>query len=72
LNVSNEEVESILDRLDKDSRAFREEALRMSWHMRGGLTYDEALYLSFQEREIIGKIIKQNMETTKESGLPFF
>jgi hypothetical protein len=72
LNVSNEEVESVLDKLDKDSRAFREEALRMSWHMRGGLTYDDALYLSSQEREIIGKIIKQNMETTKESGLPFF
>lgn len=72
MNVSNEEVESVLDKLDKDSRAFREEALRMSWHMRGGLTYDDALYLSSQEREIIGKIIKQNMETTKESGLPFF
>ena len=72
MNVSNEEVESVLDKLDKDSRAVREEALRMSWHMRGGLTYDDALYLSSQEREIIGKIIKQNMETTKESGLPFF
>ena len=72
MNISNEEIESILDRFDKDSRAFREEALRMSWHMRGGLTYDDALALSFQEREIIGKIIKDNMATTKESGLPFF
>lgn len=40
--------------------------------MRGGLTYDEAMNLSQQEREIIGKIVKDNMETTKESGLPFF
>ena len=40
--------------------------------MRGGLTYDEAMTISSQEREIIGSIIKKNMETTKESGLPFF
>jgi hypothetical protein len=72
LNISNEEINSILEKLDKDSRAFREEALKMSWYMRGGLSYDDALALSFQEREIIGEIIKQNMATTKESGLPFF
>jgi hypothetical protein len=40
--------------------------------MRGGLSYDDAMALSHQEREIIGGIIKKNMETTKESGLPFF
>jgi hypothetical protein len=28
--------------------------------------------LSQQERTIIDKIIKDNMETTKKSGLPFF
>jgi hypothetical protein len=44
----------------------------MSWFMRGGLSYDDAMALSVQEREIIGNIIKKNMETTKESGLPFF
>jgi len=40
--------------------------------MRGGVTYNEAMFLSQQEREIIGSIIKEHMETTKESGLPFF
>ena len=40
--------------------------------MRGGLTYDEAMTLCQQEREIVLAIIKKNMETTKESGLPFF
>jgi hypothetical protein len=58
--------------MDKDARAIREESLKMSWYMRGGITYDDALMLTLQEREIIGNIIKKNMETTKESGLPFF
>jgi hypothetical protein len=28
--------------------------------------------MSWDEREIIGEIIKENLETTKKSGLPFF
>jgi hypothetical protein len=40
--------------------------------MRGGLTYEEAYNLSVQEREIINDIIKDNLETTKKSKLPFF
>ncbi len=40
--------------------------------MRGGISYSEAHYLSYSEREIISKIIKDNLETTKETKLPFF
>lgn len=37
-----------------------------------GLSYQEALNLDLDERQIIGLIIKDNLETTKKSGLPFF
>jgi hypothetical protein len=37
-----------------------------------GMSYDEALNLSHEERTLIGEIIKENLETTKKSGLPFF
>jgi hypothetical protein len=40
--------------------------------MRGGITLDDAFALSFEDREIIANIIKENLETTKKSGLPFF
>jgi hypothetical protein len=40
--------------------------------MRGGLSYDDAMMLSHDERGLINKLIKSNLETTKESGLPFF
>jgi hypothetical protein len=62
----------LLENYDKESRAIKEEALKMVWFMRGGLGYEEAMMISFAEREIISKIVKKNMETTKESGLPFF
>jgi len=44
----------------------------MSWHMRGGLSYDQALQLSTTERKIISELIKDNLETTKKTGLPYF
>ena len=58
--------------MDKEAKSMRAEALKMSWHMRGGLTYDQALQLSAVERGIIVDIVKDHMDTTKKSGLPYF
>ena len=43
----------------------------MCWYMRG-LSYSEAMHLSYEEREIIAEMIKDNLETTRKTGLPFF
>jgi len=40
--------------------------------MRGGLNYEDAMLLGQVEKEIINQIIKDNMKSTKDSGLPFF
>ena len=37
-----------------------------------GMSYTEAMSLSQEDRMIISDIIKDNLETTKKSGLPFF
>ena len=39
--------------------------------MRGGVTYQEALNMSFEERKIVSDIVKDNLETTKKTGQPF-
>ncbi len=44
----------------------------MAWYMRGGISYTDILNLSMQEREAISKIIEDNLETTKNSKMPFF
>jgi len=72
LTLTNDEIVQLIDEMDKEARALKEEALKMSWFMRGGVTYDDAMCLSNQERQMIAEIIKNNMETTKESGMPFF
>lgn len=58
--------------MEKETIDIRSEALRLAWWMRGGLPYDQAMQLGVTERKIIGKIIEDNMEATKKSGLPFF
>lgn len=40
--------------------------------MRGGITYQESLHLSADERSIIADIVKDNLDTTKKTGQPFF
>ena len=72
MSLSNEEIVRLLDDYEKEARAIKEEAIKMIWFMRGGITYNEAMMLGVQDRELIAKLIKNNIETTKESGLPFF
>lgn len=72
MTLDNEGIATLLNDYDQESKALREELLRICWHMRGGVSYEEAFMMSQQERELIGKIINDNMETTKKSGMPFF
>ena len=44
----------------------------MSWYMRGGASYEDVMQMSFVERRMINELIKENLETTKNSKLPFF
>jgi hypothetical protein len=62
----------MVDQMEKECNDIRQEALRLTWYMRGGLNYDQALQLSLGERTIISNLVKENLETTKKSGLPFF
>jgi hypothetical protein len=72
LTQSNEEIVDMLNSYDKESKALRKDLLTMCWYMRGSITYDDAVMLSYEERQVIANIIKDNLETTEKSGLPFF
>ena len=40
--------------------------------MRGSLAVSEAYELTSEDIEILGNLIKDNLETTKKSQMPFF
>ena len=70
--LSNEEIVSLLDEMERESKAMRDDILRICWYMRGSISYDDGMMLSRTDQIIINKIIQDNMDTTKKSGLPFF
>ena len=72
MSLDNEGIIKLLDDLDKEAKALRKDLLTLCWYMRGSISFDDAVMLSYDDRQIIGKLIKDNLETTKESGLPFF
>jgi hypothetical protein len=57
--------------MDKEAKAIKKDVLKLCWYMRG-LSYAEVMNMSWEEREIVGEIIKENLETTKKTGLNFF
>jgi hypothetical protein len=63
---------ALVARYEADVKKIKDNVLRMVWHMRGGVSYSEAMNMSMKERDIIGKIVSDNIETTKKSGLPYF
>ncbi len=40
--------------------------------MRGGASYTDILNMSSFERNAIGKLVEENLDTTKKTNLPFF
>lgn len=40
--------------------------------MRGGATYEDVMNMSYSERVMLNDLIKENLETTQKSKLPFF
>lgn len=72
MTLDYDQIIAWLDSLEKESKALKREVMQLCWYMRGSISYTEAMELSPSEREIIVKIIKENLETAKKSGMPFF
>lgn len=71
MNLTIEEIEKEVEKLDKDSKALKKDIYRIAWYMRGAVNIDQAFSLSFEDREIINEIIEENLKITQETQLPF-
>lgn len=66
------EIEAEVQKMENESKALKKELFKIAWYMRGSVTLEQAYMLDFSDRVVLGEIIKENLETTKQSGLPFF
>ncbi len=67
-----EEIVELSRRMERETKAIKDELYRLCWYMRGSLSFTEVFELSPEDRELISKIVSDNFETTKKSGMPFF
>jgi len=58
--------------MEEQTKELKHELLKICWYMRGGVTYSEASIMCPSEREIVSQLVKDNLETTKKTGQPFF
>jgi len=72
LTLNNEQVVDMLESYDKESKALKKSLLKLCWGMRGSVSLDEIYQLSYHDRELINQIIKEHIEVTNETGLPYF
>ena len=72
MTLDADEIARYVDGMDQEVKKIRANNLRLAWYMRGGITYDQVMQLSFAERQLIGDLAKENMETTKKTRLPWF
>ena len=72
MTLTVEEINALAVEMEEESKAMKTELYKLCWYMRGSLSVDQAFMLDYQDREIIAGIIEKNLETTKETRLPFF
>lgn len=71
LSLENSEIESFIKTVDDEAQSIKDDIFRISWFMRGGVnSYDLFHMYSAEDRKIMHKIIKENVENTKSSRMP--
>ena len=65
-------VQKLLDNMDNEVKSVKRNSLKFAWYMRGGVSYEDVLNMSTDERNAVSDIISENLDTTKKSGLAFF
>ena len=70
--MGDSEIVKYLKDFDNQAKNLKLELMKICWFMRGGMSWNEALNLSPDERSIASQLVKENMDTAKKTGQPFF
>lgn len=72
MSYTLDEILEEVRKLENEQKSQKAELFKICWYMRGGVTLEEVYATSYEDREIIAGIIKENLEITKKSGRDFF
>ena len=70
---SNSEIEELIKKYENQIKEIKYNLYKLGWFMRGFMDYNTIMHvISPEDIRILNDIVKENLETTKESGMPFF
>ena len=72
LHLPIDQIEKLTEGMVKEIHDLDKNAIRMSWYMRGGVSYNDIMNMTSNQVDALNSIIEENLETTKKSKLPFF
>jgi len=72
LTLDPQGIEEYVNQLDDEAELIKDNAIHLTWVMRGGVQYNDVLNMSHKERKMISKHHKDNLEVVKKSNLPYF
>jgi hypothetical protein len=57
--------------MENEIKQIKEGCYRLAWYMRGGITVDKLMYdTDLEDQEVMTRIVKENIENTKNTKMP--
>ena len=71
ISTPDSDLQELSDALEKQVKQIKLEVYKLSWYMRGGVDSATLLYdTDIEDMDIMSTVVKDNIESTKKSGLP--
>ena len=71
ISTPDSDLKQLSDTLENQIKQIKLEVYKLSWYMRGGVDSATLMYdTDIEDMEIMSSVVKDNIESTKKSGLP--
>ncbi len=62
---------TLAKKYEEETKQIKYDAYKLTWYMRGGLTWQDVMFhISHEDKEILGKIAKENIDLTAKAKMP--
>lgn len=66
------EIKEMIDRMQSESRALIKSLVNLVYFMRGSISYDQMMWMTFAEREVVKDFLDERFEIEKNRTNPIY
>ena len=70
ISTPDEELPDFFSRLDRQKQEINDQAMKLCWYMRGGVSVTEIMHMNASQRQAIEKTVNDNIELSKRAKTP--